>query len=86
MSLALSKEIEGLIRSKFSSMPIPNGEVTLNGAELIADGRAEMESLRMELKEMLEETTYAKMAEREAMMTQHLQDAWKGVPLCIYIG
>lgn len=86
MTLALCKEIEGLIRSKFSSLPIPNGEVTLNGAELITDARSEIESLRNQLKEMLEETTYQKLAEREAQMTQNIQEAWKGTPLGIFVG
>jgi hypothetical protein len=45
-----------------------------------------MESLRAELKEMLEETTYQKLMEKEAMMNQNLQETWKGVPLGIYIG
>jgi hypothetical protein len=86
MTLALAKEVEGQIRSKISSIPIPNGELSLNGAELITDARADMESLRAELKEMLEETTYQKLMEKEAMMNQNLQETWKGVPLGIYIG
>lgn len=86
MALALAKEVEGQIRSKMNSIPIPNGDLNLNGAELIADARAEMESLRGELKEMLEETTYQKLMEKEAAMTQNLQETWKGVPLGIYIG
>lgn len=86
MTLAFAKEIEGQIRSKFTSLPIPNGEVTLNGPELITDARAEMEGLRAELKEMLEETTYQKLMEKEAAMNQNLQETWKGVPLGIYVG
>lgn len=86
MALALAKEVEGQIRSKFASLPIPGGEVTLNGAELITDARADMEGLRAELKEMLEETTYQKLMEKEAAMNQNLQETWKGVPLGVYIG
>lgn len=86
MALAFSKEIEGQIRSKVSTIPIPNGDVTLNGPELITDARAEMDALRGELKEMLEETTYQKLMEKEAAMAENLQNTWKGVPLGIYIG
>lgn len=86
MSLALAKEIEGQIRSKIGTIPIPNGDVTLNGPALIQDARAEMEFLRAQLKEMLEETTYQKMMEREAQMAQNLQETWKGAPLGIYVG
>jgi hypothetical protein len=86
MTLAYSKEIEGQIRSKMGTIPIPNGDLTLNGPELITDARAEMEALRNELKELLQETTYQKLMEKEAAMTQQLQDTWKGVPIGIYVG
>lgn len=86
MTLAFAKEIEGQIRSKFSTVPIPNGDVTLNGPELIADGRAEQEILRGELKELLEETTYQSLMRKEQEMASYLNDALKNVPLGIYIG
>lgn len=86
MALAFAKEIEGNIRSKFSTVPIPNGDVTLNGPQLIQDAKTEMEALRTNLKEMLEETTYQKLMEKEAAMAENLQNTWKGAPLGIYIG
>jgi hypothetical protein len=86
MTLALAKEIEGQIRSKFSTVPIPNGDLTLNGAELIADARAEAEALRGELRDILEATTYQKLMESEAQMAQNQLDVWKNVPTMIYIG
>ena len=86
MALALAKEIEGQIRAKISTIPIPNGDLTLNGPELIADARADMEALRAELRDILDATTYQKLMEQEAAMAQQLQETWKGVPLGIYIG
>jgi hypothetical protein len=86
MTLALAKEMEGQIRSKFSTIPIPNGDVTLNGPELIADARGEQEQLRGELKELLEETTYQSLMRKEQEMAQYLNDSLKNVPLGIYIG
>jgi hypothetical protein len=86
MTLAMAKEIEGHIRSKVGNIPIPNGEITLNGPELITDARAEMDTLRAELKEMLEETTYQKLMEKEAQMSENLQNTWKGVPMGIFTG
>lgn len=86
MAFNLAKEVEGQIRSKFSTVPIPNGDLTLNGPELISDARAEQEALRGELKEILEETTYQKLMEKEAQMAANLQDTFKQVPLGIYIG
>jgi hypothetical protein len=86
MAFELSKEIEGQIRSKIATIPIPNGDLTLNGPELISDARANQESLRNELKEILEETTYAKLMEREMQMAQSLHETFKQVPMGIYIG
>ena len=86
MALAYSKEIEGQIRSKMATIPIPNGDLTLNGPELITDARADMEGLRVELKELLGETTYQRLMEKEAAMTTQLQETWKGVPMGVFVG
>lgn len=85
-AFALSKEVEGQIRSKFATVPIPNGDLTLNGNELIQDARADMDLLRQELKELLDETTYQRLAEMEAQQALSLNTSLAGVPLGIYIG
>jgi len=46
---ALSKELLGIIRSKYSAMPIPDGEVTLDGEGLKTEGREEKTQLLEEL-------------------------------------
>ena len=51
-SLALAKEMLGLVRSKFASIPIPGNDITLNGSDLISQGQQEQEKLREELKEV----------------------------------
>jgi hypothetical protein len=86
MALAFSKEIEGQIRAKLGTIPIPNGDLTMNGPELIADARSDMSELRTELKDLLEATTYQSLMAQEAQMAQNLQDTWKGVPMGIFIG
>ncbi len=85
-AFALAKEVEGQIRSKFATVPIPNGDLTLNGPELINDARADMDILRGELKEMLDETTYQKLAEIEAQQALNISETLKHVPLFIYVG
>ena len=80
-TLASSKETLGLVRSKFGSVPIPNGDVSLNGAELISQGREDKEKLKTELKEMLESLTYDKMVETNATEAQNLQSYLKTVPM-----
>ena len=39
--VALVKEMLGYVRNKYSSVPIPNGEVTLNGSDLVSQGQTE---------------------------------------------
>lgn len=85
-AFALAKEIEGQIRAKINSIPIPNGELTLNGNELINDARAEMDALKTELREMLDATTYEKLAEQEAVMAESVERTINRVPLGIYVG
>lgn len=80
-SLALSKELLGLIRSKFSSVPIPGGDLTLNGGDLVSQGRDDQENLKTKLAEMLEELTYSKMLEDEAAASESLTRILKAIPI-----
>jgi len=86
MALALSKEVLGEIRSKISTIPIPNGDITLNGSELISGARSEQDRLRAELREFLEDTTYDKIAAREAEKADNIKKAFSEVPLGIFVG
>lgn len=86
MTAALCKEVLGQVRGKMQSIPIPNGDLTLNGSELIQDSKAEQETLRSDLKAILEELTYDKLAAKEADMQEALKRAMQEAPLPIYIG
>jgi hypothetical protein len=86
MTLALSKEVLGLKRRKMQTIPIPGGDLSLDGAEMVSDARGEMEALRAELRGLLEEMTYDKLAAKEAEQAEALQRALQGVPLKIYVG
>jgi hypothetical protein len=86
MTLALSKEVLGLIRRKMQSIPIPGGDLQLDGAEMVNDARAEMDALRTELRELLESMTYEKLAQKEAEQAESLLRVLSGVPLKIYTG
>ena len=61
--MALTKEMLGQVRGKFATIPIPGESVTLNGGELITQAKDEQEKLREELKTVLDELTYTKLAE-----------------------
>ena len=80
-ALALSRELLGMIRSKFSSVPIPGADLQLNGTDLIAQGREDKENLKTKLSEMLEEMTYDKMLESEAAASENLQRILKQIPM-----
>jgi len=85
-ALALTKETLGQVRSKFGSIPIPGETVNLNGADLITQAKDEQEKLREELKTVLDELTYSKLAEQDAGVMSNVNTAQKFVPLLIYQG
>ncbi len=84
-TLAICKEMLGLIRSKYSSVPIPGAETTLNGADLVAQGREDKTNLVTELKELLQGLTRQGQTEQEAAVATSLQQQLNKVPLSIYI-
>jgi hypothetical protein len=86
MAFALAKEILGEIRSKISTIPIPGGDLTLNGAELINESKSEQERLRAEIREYLESTTYQQIAIKEAEKMESIKKMMSDIPLGIYIG
>ena len=85
-TLALAKELLGIIRSKYSSMPIPNGEVSLDGEALKAEGREEKNQLTEELKLFLESVSVTAKAEQEAAEAQAQSVVLGRAPLKIYLG
>ena len=84
--LALCKEMLGAIRQKYSTIPIPGGEVTLDGAELRSEANTEKEALMTQLRDMLEASLPSKLIEEQAMKAEKSTEILKKVPLMIYIG
>lgn len=85
-ALALTKEMLGQIRGKFSSVPIPGESVTLNYSELLSQARTEMDQLREELKVILEDTTYDKLAEIDSSMQDTAKKVLENIPAGIFVG
>ena len=85
-ALALSKEMLGLIRSKFATIPIPNESVTLNGPALVSEAKEEQNALRDELKTVLDELTYPKLAEQDSSLSDSAQNVLKNIPPSLYVG
>jgi hypothetical protein len=83
---ALAKELLGIIRSKYSAMPIPDAEITLDGDALKAEGREEKTQLLEELKEFLESVSLTEKLKAEAEEANAQQEVLNKAPLPIYIG
>ena len=83
---ALAKELLGIIRSKYSAMPVPDGEVTLDGEGLKAEGREEKTQLLEELKEFLESVSLTEKLKAEAEEANAQQEVLAKAPLPIFIG
>ena len=84
--LALCKELLGMIRSKYGSIPIPGGEQTLDGDTLRSEAAAEKEVLVTQLREMLEQTSRRALLEADKDEAEFLQEKLQKVPYPIYIG
>lgn len=85
-TLALASELLGLVRGKYTQVPVPGSEVTLNGADLIAKGREAQTALREKLKTDLEDMTRKSQLERKQVENQSLNDTLTNIPLMVYLG
>jgi len=84
--LAICKEILGIIRQKYQSIPIPGAETTLDGAELRNEAQQEKTDLITQLRESLDAASQKQQMENAALQAEQLQETLKRVPLYIYIG
>ena len=84
--LANCQEILGAIRQKHQVIPIPGGEVTLDGAELRSAAQQTKERLMDTLKEQLESAGKFSQMEKTAQLAQQMSEILKGSPLLIYVG
>ena len=67
-------------------MPIPDGEVTLDGDALKTEGREEKQQLLEELKEFLESVSLTEKLKAEAEESNAQREVLAKAPLNIYIG
>tara|TARA_R110002012_G_C11650443_1_gene611365 strand:- start:1461 stop:3110 length:1650 start_codon:yes stop_codon:yes gene_type:complete len=85
-ALSLTKEMLGQVRGKFATIPIPGESVNLNASDLLAQAKEEQEKLREELKTVLDEMTYQKLAEQEATMAKSVSETFQTIPNFIFTG
>lgn len=84
-TLALCREILGYVRGKYSVVPIPGSEVTLNQQDLLTDARATKEALLTQLRDMLEKTGRQAQLEKLAANSENLNKTLNDVPMGLYI-
>ena len=85
-TLALVKELLGAVREKYSQIPIPGSEVSLDGAALRSEAQTEKEALMTQLRETLEELSRKIQFENRNNEANQHQEMLRKVPLAIYIG
>ena len=79
-TLAISMETLGRIRRKYASIPIPNGEVNLDGDALVGEGMEKQLALQDELKSDLEKVNNVELMRGDGEMAAALQDQMGYVP------
>jgi hypothetical protein len=85
-TLSLCKEMLGYVRGKYSQLPIPNSEVTLNQSDLINAATTEKQALIERLRTYLDDTSRTKLLEARANETDYKIKEMGNVPFTIYIG
>ena len=85
-TLALSKEMLGYVRNKYSQIPIPGAEVTLNGDSLLTSATETKNALIERLRAYFDETSREKLLERRKNESEYTQLELNKVPMTIYIG
>jgi len=85
-TLAVAKEMLGYIRGKYSTIPIPDADVTLNQSDLLASATADRAALIERLRAYFDETSRSSLLERKSNENDFLQKELNKVPYTIYIG
>lgn len=86
-SLAICKEILGFIRGKYSSIPIPNDQVSLNFNDLVSQGQKEKEELKRSLREYFDQTSRQSLLTRRSAESDMMNKELNNIPYSmIYVG
>ena len=85
-TLAKAKEVLGLVRNKYSTIPIPGSDVTLNGDNLVSSAATEKEALITRLREYFDQTSRQALLERRQAESVARVAEISQVPMTIFIG
>jgi hypothetical protein len=84
--LAIVKEILGYVRGKYSTVPIPGSEVTLNQGDLISAATTEKQALIERLRAYLDTTSRKVLLENRSLEAEFQNKTIAQVPMTIFIG
>lgn len=79
--LACAKFTLGDVREKYTTIPIPGSEITLNGTALKQEGQAEKETLITQLREDLERTTPTTQLNIQREQAESIEGVLKRTPM-----
>jgi hypothetical protein len=85
-TLARAKDALGLVRNKYSTIPIPGSEVTLNGDNLVSSASTERDALITRLREYFDQTSRQALLERRQAESVARVAEINQVPMTIFIG
>lgn len=85
-TVAIAKGMLAEVRGKYSTIPIPGSETTLNSNQLYSDSNAEKAALLERLRGDLDMTSRQKQLERQAAEGTALKATLNEIPQFIYIG
>ena len=85
-TMALSKEMLGYVRGKYSTVPIPEQNLTLNQSDLLSAATAEKQALIERLRAYLGDMSKKSQLERRKDESEFRRQEINNVPMTIYIG
>jgi hypothetical protein len=84
--LALCKEMLGYVRGKYSTIPIPDQNMTLNQADLLASSTTDKAALLERLRGYLGDMSKKAQLERRSQESDFRRQEINNVPMTIFIG
>ena len=85
-TLAIVKEMLGYVRGKYTTVPIPGEEVTLNQSDLLTSATADKNALIEKLRQYFDETSREALLQRRKNESDHAQSELNKSPMTIFIG
>jgi len=85
-TLALCKEMLGYVRGKYSTVPIPDQNMSLNQSDLLTAATAEKQALIERIRLYFDETSKKSLLERRSQESDFRKQEINNVPMTIYIG